>query len=70
MPMTTETTLDERLDRIDAQLERIAMAVVKSSDRTDKKIDSVEMNLKAQIDIYARAVDATRSKPKPTCKKC
>ncbi|HSX29665.1 MAG TPA: hypothetical protein VLE73_03840 [Candidatus Saccharimonadales bacterium] len=51
-------TLDQRLDRIDAQLERIATAVVKNSERTNKKIDTVETNLRVQIDIYARAVDA------------
>ena len=53
-----EITLDERLDRIDTQLERIAIVVVKNSERTDKKIDNVEANLRVQIDIYARAVDA------------
>lgn len=51
-------TIDERLDRLDAQLERIAAVVVKGFDRTDKKVESTEASLKAQIDIYARAVDA------------
>ncbi|HET8708664.1 MAG TPA: hypothetical protein VFL85_00105, partial [Candidatus Saccharimonadales bacterium] len=51
-------TLDERLDRIDAGLERISLAVVKGFAETDEKIDTVEGNLRSQIDIYARAVDA------------
>jgi exonuclease VII small subunit len=51
-------TLDERLEKLDAQLEHIATAVVKGFERTDKEIESTEMNLKTQIDIYARAVDA------------
>lgn len=51
-------TLEERLDRIDSQLERIVTVVVKNSGNTDKKIDTAETNLRAQIDIYARAVDA------------
>jgi archaellum component FlaC len=51
-------TMDQRLDKIDAQLERMAVAIVKGFDKTDKKIEATEANLKTQIDIYARAVDA------------
>jgi SMC interacting uncharacterized protein involved in chromosome segregation len=65
-------TLDKRLDRIDAHLDKIAKivsahdiqfdkmakAIINGFDSTDKKIDTSEANLKTQIDIYARAVDA------------
>ena len=51
-------TMDERLDKIDAQLERMATAIVKGFSETNSKVDAVETNLKGQIDIYARAVDA------------
>ncbi len=51
-PLTT----DERLSRIDVQLERIAQAIVKGFDRTDTHIQSVETQLRTQIDIYARAL--------------
>ena len=51
-------TIDERLDRIDAQLERMAQVIVKGFDRTDTHVQSVETQLRTQIDIYARAVDA------------
>lgn len=54
----TPLPIDERLDKIDNQLERIAKAVVQGFDHTDKKIEDTEANLKTQIDIYARAVDA------------
>jgi uncharacterized protein YukE len=56
--MDQSEALDKRLDRIDAQLDRIVAAVVKNAEGTNHKIDSVETNLRTQIDIYARAVDA------------
>lgn len=69
-------TLDKRLDRIDAfldkitkivsphdiQFDKMAKAIINGFDSTDKKIDTSEANLKTQIDIYARAVDAYTKK--------
>jgi archaellum component FlaC len=51
-------TLDKRLDKIDAQIEKMALTMVKGFAETDKKIEASEARLKNQIDIYARAVDA------------
>ncbi len=38
--MATQLTTDERLDRIDVQLERIATAVVTGFDRMDKALST------------------------------
>lgn len=43
---------------MDGQLERIAKAVVTGFAGVDKKIENTELNLRSQIDIYARAVDS------------
>jgi chaperonin cofactor prefoldin len=51
-------TLDQRLDHIDTQLERMATAIVKGFSTSDKKQEAVRDELKQSIDIYARAVDA------------
>lgn len=56
--MAKGLTLDKRLDKIDGQLESLAKNMVKGFAALDKKIDDTESNLKSQIDIYARAVDA------------
>jgi len=56
--MTKELTTDQRLDKIDEQLERIAIVVTKGFDSSDNKIDNARDELRGQIDIYARAVDA------------
>ncbi len=50
--------IDERLDRLEVLLERMALSIIKGFEKTDNKIESTEVNLKTQIDIYARAVDA------------
>lgn len=56
--MTTQLTADQRLEKIDKQLEQIAKAVVTGFANADKNVDDVRDDIKKQIDIYARAVDA------------
>jgi predicted RNase H-like nuclease (RuvC/YqgF family) len=56
--MAKELTLDEKINNIDAQLERIATAVIKGFSISDKKQETIRDELKQSIDIYARAVDA------------
>jgi len=51
-------TLDQRLDSIDTQIERIATVVVKGFNTSNKKQQVIRDELKQSIDIYARAVDA------------
>lgn len=56
--MAKSLSTEQRLDKIDEQLERIAIAITKGFVGSDKKFDDARDELRGQIDIYARAVDA------------
>lgn len=51
-------TIDERLERLDAQLERIVTVVVKGFDEAKQDRQAIRDEVKQSVDIYARAVDA------------
>ncbi len=51
-------TLDEKIDKLDAQLERMASSIVKGFENSQKESNLIREELKQSIDIYARAVDA------------
>jgi hypothetical protein len=51
-------TIDERLEKLDAQLERIATAVVKGFGEAKQDQQAIRDEVKQSIDIHARAVDA------------
>ena len=51
-------TLNERLDRMDAPLERMATGIVKGFDTTQKQHETLRVEIKQSIDIYTRAVAA------------
>ena len=51
-------TLDQRLDRIDQHIERMATAIVKGFSESQKNQETIRDELKQSIEIYARAVDA------------
>ena len=56
--MSKVLTADERIEKMDFQLERIAKAIVTGFDNSSKELVATKHELKGQIDIYARAVDA------------
>jgi hypothetical protein len=51
--MTKESTLDQRLDRIDDQLERIAKVVATGFETARQDQESVRAEVRQAIDIYA-----------------
>jgi len=50
--------LDDRLDKIDDQLERISLVIIKGFDEASKDRQTIRDEVKQSIDIYSRAVDA------------
>ncbi len=52
------TNLDERLDKMDAQLKRMATAIVQGFGTAKIEQGAIRDELKQSIDIYARAIDA------------
>ena len=56
--MSKTLTTDQRLDKIDAHLERVARAIAQGFANSDEKIDASRDAVRTQVDIYARAVDA------------
>jgi uncharacterized protein YukE len=50
--------MDERLEKLDSQLERVAAAIVKGFDEAKQDRQAIRDEVKQTIDIYARAVDA------------
>ena len=60
--MATARTLDERLDKIDAQLEAISAAVIKGFDRIDRALEAKAdkedvMRLLSAIDSFAKRLE-------------
>ncbi len=55
---SSPSNLDQRLDRISAQLERMATAIVQGFGTAKTEQDALRDELKQSIGIYARAVDA------------
>lgn len=60
MNKTTDTVAG-RLTNIEAQLDRIAAAVVRGFDAQDKKAEQSETAIRKHVDIYARAIDSYAS---------
>lgn len=50
-------SIDERLDKLDDQLERIAKAVATGFDEAKRDREVIRDEVKQSIDIYSRAVD-------------
>lgn len=53
-----KSSVEEHLDRIDAQLERITKYVVKGFEEAHQDRQAIRDEVKQSIDVYARAVDA------------
>lgn len=56
--MTMKSGVDERLDKIDAHLERLTISVVKGFEEARMDRQAIRDEVKQSIDVYARAVDA------------